>query len=89
MKNKLIWVSVLLMVVSLILSVFTIVHSTNTAPQRYPLFGLLPCIIGFISFLYVNKVAEKKTVFLWFTQLMNIAFMVFPLVTLLYLMTVI
>ena len=89
MKNKLIWFSLLLMAVSLMISVFTIIHSTSSTPQRYPLFGLLPCIIGIISFLYVNRVAEKKTVFLWFTQLMNIAFMVFPFVTLLYLMSVI
>ena len=89
MKTNKAWIFLLLMGVSLIICVLAIIQSINSAPQRYPLFGLLPSLIGIISFLYVNKMAEKKTVFLWVTQLMNIAFIVFPLVTLLYLISII
>ena len=87
MKNNNAWVPLLLMGVSLIICVFAIIDSINSDPQRFPLFGLLPCLIGIISFLYINKISGKKTVFLWFSQLMNIAFMFFPLVTLLYFMS--
>lgn len=82
-KNK-IWFPILLMGVSTVLCVMAIMQSANSDPQRYPLFGLIPCLIGILSFLYVNKIAEQKTVFLGFIQIMNIAFMIFPLFTLLY-----
>ena len=87
MKDKKFWIPAVLMGVSLVLCILAIMQSVDSNPQRYPLFGLIPCIIGVGSFLYINQIARKKTMFLWFTQTLNIGFMIFPLITLLYFMS--
>ncbi|OCA89879.1 hypothetical protein A8L44_02785 [Bacillus sp. FJAT-27986] len=87
MKRNKVWIPALLMGVSLVVCIMALIQSINSTPQRYPLLGLIPCVIGAASFLYINKTAQKKTLFLWFTQILNIVFMIFPLITLLYFMS--
>lgn len=87
MNKRKIWIPFILMGISLVLCASAFINSIQAEPQRYPSFGLIPCVIGIVSFLYVNKIADKKTIFLWFTQALNVAFIIFPLVTLLYFMS--
>ena len=72
----------------LIICVFAVIQSVNSEPQRYPLFGLLPCLLGIISYLYVNKMVVEKSGFVRSLQLINIILVLFPLLMLVYLMSV-
>ena len=88
MKKVELGVTLSFVLAGLIICVFAVIQSVNSEPERYPLFGLLPCLLGIISYLYVNKMAVEKSGFVRSLQLINIILVLFPLLMLVYLMSV-
>ena len=88
MKKVQLGVTLSFVLAGLIICVFAVIQSVNPEPERYPLFGLLPCLLGIISYLYVNKMVVEKSGFVRSLQLINIILVLFPLLMLVYLMSV-
>ncbi|PQD96594.1 hypothetical protein CYL18_01475 [Pradoshia eiseniae] len=86
--NRSIWIPLLFCAASVVLCAIALINTMYSTPQRFSVTGMIPCLIGAVSFLYINKTAERKTNFLSVMQMMNVLFIIFPFVTLLYFLTV-
>ena len=78
MKKVELGVTLSFVLAGLIICVFAVIQSVNPEPERYPLFGLLPCLLGIISYLYVNKMVVEKSGFVRSLQLINIILICIP-----------
>ena len=83
-----IWIPLLFCAASVALCAIALINTMYSTSQRFSITGMIPCLIGAASFLYINKTARRKTNFLSVMQVMNVLFIIFPFVTLLYFLTV-
>lgn len=81
------WVPLSLLVINILLSFIYLERLNNEPLPRFGLLGLIPVIIGVISFIYINRYSNRKTTLIIFAQIFNIIFIIFPLITLVYFMT--
>lgn len=78
---------VVFLIINVIFSYMYIEKISSESTQRFGVVGWIPVVLGIISFLYINKVSERKTGLLWVMQILNVLFIIFPLLTLIYFMT--